>query len=730
VSRRAASLLAASASLSLGSGSLYGCEPQPEDGLEVGSETDLDQSSSPPSARERALARLAEASGRARAEADFARIPASDGQLGLDPYRIIALEPAPQGPRYLVLARGRDRALLIDGRGVVLDSAPTPHQPTGVAQLGGELLVVGTGEARVARLRRDGDELEVAGSLDLPRGRSPRDIAARPSSPDRAPESPSVWIVDEGNHRLHTLAGSGSELAEVDSRPHCRGPIRIEAVGGRLLTNCLLEHRLRIEPMDPGGPSGSIGMVIEHDGPMWGFDLSGDLLAITGVEDRPLERRDGGFGYIDSFLFVYRLEVDGPPTLVRSLNLSELGAVTPKWVRWTGPGRLALAGYATDTLLTIDWDPSALRSGATSGDPVITRAAWLPGTHDALPVPTELARSELTRSELGWLGVSPLLDSLVSRAPERPEARALALVVDGVEPDQRSFDEHLGEALVFTTAMAPSNTSEGKRSRFTCETCHFEARVDGRVHFTGRERDGERVHATSKPLLGLFPNPPHFSRALDRSLDVMADNEFGVANRFSADADIRTGWFTLSDTQLPWLALLPGWPGTVDGEGLRSALMAFLRRASMPQNPSTREREHFEPLEAEGAAVFATHCEDCHQARLSTDEPDTRQPFATWESLLFANGGLHNGPITWASDAYAATRILPFVHERGARVPSLRRLHLKWPYFTNGRADTLEAVLVGFRVDPADHDLEPATGPEHGLDTGQRAALLAFLGLL
>ena len=62
--------------------------------------------------------------------------------------------------------------------------------------------------------------------------------------------------------------------------------------------------------------------------------------------------------------------------------------------------------------------------------------------------------------------------------------------------------------------MAPSSSSEGAKSRFSCETCHFEGYVDGRTHHTGR---GD-VRATTKPLVGLFNNRPHFSRALDPDL--------------------------------------------------------------------------------------------------------------------------------------------------------------------------------------------------------------------
>ncbi len=102
---------------------------------------------------------------------------------------------------------------------------------------------------------------------------------------------------------------------------------------------------------------------------------------------------------------------------------------------------------------------------------------------------------------------------------------------------------HLGEALFFTTLMGPWNKSDGPLSRFTCETCHFEGYVDGRTHHTGR---GD-VHAVTKPLLGLFNNRPHFSRALDPDLVSVAFNEFRVAGAKSG----RDPWYRAFDGRDP-----------------------------------------------------------------------------------------------------------------------------------------------------------------------------------
>jgi cytochrome c peroxidase len=101
-------------------------------------------------------------------------------------------------------------------------------------------------------------------------------------------------------------------------------------------------------------------------------------------------------------------------------------------------------------------------------------------------------------------------------------------------------------------------------------------------------------------------------------------------------------------------------------------------------------------------------------------------PFDRWESLVLAPAGA----IVWTDAARAKTGVEPYVHAAGTRVPTLRRLYKKWPYFTNGSATTLADVLVRFASTPqrSYHDGAPA-GATH-LSPGEAAAVLAFLDLL
>jgi cytochrome c peroxidase len=279
--------------------------------------------------------------------------------------------------------------------------------------------------------------------------------------------------------------------------------------------------------------------------------------------------------------------------------------------------------------------------------------------------------------------------------------------------------ERLGEALFFTTLMAPWNRSDGPLSRFTCETCHYEGYVDGRTHHTGR---GD-VHAVTKPLLGLWNNRPHFSRALDDDLTTVAFNEFRVAGAKS-DHD---PWFTLRTLDAPWVSRLGYTADSLSPELLRKALMTFLMAFNHRPNPMVIGRSGFSDGERAGAGVFRERCESCHEARLASDLPASRVPFDRWEALVMAR----EGAIVWGKAQYEKTGIEPYVHDLGARVPSLRRLYKKKPYFTNGSAPDLQAVLAEARVVPEGFRHAPPT-PDRGatLDASSQAALLAFLDLL
>jgi cytochrome c peroxidase len=88
------------------------------------------------------------------------------------------------------------------------------------------------------------------------------------------------------------------------------------------------------------------------------------------------------------------------------------------------------------------------------------------------------------------------------------------------------------------------------------------------------------------------------------------------------------------------------------------------------------------------------------------------------------------GPIVWARDSYEKTGIEPYVHPSGSRVPSLRRLYKKRPYFTNGSAADLDDVLARAGTAASGFSHAGIDGSTPLLGARSRAALRAFLDLL
>jgi cytochrome c peroxidase len=201
----------------------------------------------------------------------------------------------------------------------------------------------------------------------------------------------------------------------------------------------------------------------------------------------------------------------------------------------------------------------------------------------------------------------------------------------------------------------------------------------------------------------------------------MVHSEFKVANRHNG----RDPWFALTSADLKWWKHVDGLPRQLSAEKLRESFTEFLIDFSHRRNPAA-DHANFTALERRGAEAFRDRCASCHAARLIAEEPTSAVAFDRWEQLVLSS----SGPIVWNTATYAKTGIEPYVHEEGARVPSLRRLYKKWPYFTNGSAKSLDEVLDRFASNATTgmHDHAPSGMTK--LSPGDKAALLAFLDLL
>lgn len=635
-----------------------------------------------------------------RRATDFATVPPWPELAGADPYRISPL--APPGAGAAGILRGTSSLVLLDASLRERQRVDAPHGTTGLAVLGDQVVVSGEGSPVLARFRVEKGALVPAGRITLEGVTGLRDVALGKNGFVYAVDTRAGTLV-----ALETDEASWKNGAAKVRRDFPAGiaPFRVLATPTHLVVDDLLGHSLLFFDLDARGAPRASDARIRHDGPIFGFDareVAGDLIVVAGgVEDRALDRRQGFFGFVDSFAFLYRVH-EGVASRLAELDVSELGVVTPKAVAIDAAGADVVSalvlGYGGDRGARVTW-----RNSAPGAPPVVTTFPVLPGT-------TAIARVDAHE----FLLSSTLLDSWGTL---RPEGFSRTEPVPNGAP-RRSAESRVGEALFFTTLMAPGATSDGAHSRFTCETCHFEGYVDGRTHFTGREN----VYATTKPLRGLFDNRPHFSRALDPDLATVAMNELRVANAGTGTSE----WFTLNQADFPWIRDLDPAADVTSPLDLRRALMSFLMDFSHDENPRVRGRSAFTEEERAGAASFRDRCESCHEARTASDVATSRLPFEAWKHAIFSP----SEPIVWARATYEKTGVVPYVHESGARVPSLRRLEEKRPYFTNGSAADLEHVLDRARFAGGTFFHDGAPPGAASLPESERRALASFLVLL
>ncbi|MDP2346064.1 MAG: hypothetical protein Q8O67_34320 [Deltaproteobacteria bacterium] len=478
-----------------------------------------------------------------------------------------------------------------------------------------------------------------------------------------------------GAQEMGRCAAGGLGLTSLQRLPH------------HVVALSSLAHALVVFPLDDDGvPVCALASREDFNGLLFTMiaseDEGGVDVVVSGIEDAPLDRAGGSFGHIDSFLFGVRFEAFGP-TRVWETNLSEPGVVNGKAMVREGDDdadALVVWGTGSGRFAVVDVD-----SGAVSS----TGPAMF-GVQSAIVVD-------------GQRVVASTLEDTVQIGDARIDLGGPASAL-----------ELQGERMVFTTAMGPQQRSTGELSRFTCESCHVGGGVDGRVHDTARRDDeGRPVTATTKPLWGLFENPPLFTRAMDRSVAVMVHAEFKVANANSP----QDPWFSVDDDDVP-----------VDPLALRRSMIAFFASFDPPPNARAYGRGSLDDDEALGLLHFTRRCSSCHEARVFADVEEAADA-DTGAPRLDVVAGLLRGALVFGRSGHEDTGVRPKVHPAGARPSSLRAIGRKTPLLTSGRARDLAQLLEQARVDVDGRFLhEGQTGQP--LSSSERRSLLRFLRLL
>jgi len=608
-----------------------------------------------------------------------ARTSTPSPAFGSDPYSILRV---PQTHEKLILLRNRAVVLLLDSSLEVTDRKPTPRSPRGWVLVNGRYLFL-TGELsnRIVLYRLEQGKLDREFDMRVEGSAGLRDLTYVPSLE-------SLFLIDAPRRRLIQLILSpqwrdGNPTFRKKEYPIGAGALRIKYAHGYLFLNLLLDHRIDVIPLTREGPDFSNKQNITHNGPIWGLDTArrGDnlLIAAVGVEDRLLDRTRGEFGYVDSFLFLYDMPLrgskslsppgSGSPRRFASWNLSAQNIVTPKAVRFehgTNGLEVWVLAFGSDRGAIFQLENFDLLLRKTFQAP--------PGSTDFI-VEQVNATNQLSVT-------TTLLDQVYQLTPDDPASTIRVLGKPSIHNRYPSNEARLGELLFFTTLFSPKNRTEGQLSRFTCETCHFEGTIDGRIHYTGRGR----VFATTKTLRGLANNVPLFSRAGDRSLASMVMAEFHVANQKRQDD------FSLEVAQYPWLKEVKDLPPRLGPLELRKSFLSFFVHFEHRPNPWLAANTKLTSLAVKGLGIFRARCEYCHLATPSTRSEET-VAFQEWRASIEDA----STDLVWGAPFYTKTNILPYVSTKGARVPSLRRVSEKYPYFTNGSSRHLRDVLERFR---------------------------------
>ncbi|MBC8132478.1 MAG: hypothetical protein H7X95_05805, partial [Deltaproteobacteria bacterium] len=281
---------------------------------------------------------------------------------------------------------------------------------------------------------------------------------------------------------------------------------------------------------------------------------------------------------------------------------------------------------------------------------------------------------------------------------------------------QRNTPSARGEVLFYSRALVPNNVAQGSASVYTCAACHADGQIDGRRHPSKRNR----FFSMTKSCRGLRGTEPFLSLGKPDTFAAFADNIVSTHAQGALDAPETFDRYPVTlrlraaDT---WMTV------TLSPEDVRAALAAYM--ADIPVEPSpfvTPGRRTLTATQRRGLAIFRDNCAGCHQLVRSTPRGRTIRRGEIEASLIA-------GEVTLTSPRRHDVGT-PVLGEGGNNPPSLRNVWAAAPYFSDGSAATLDAVL-----DRTDPNAKKIHAPQNAarppiFPPAERAALLDFLKAL
>ena len=258
----------------------------------------------------------------------------------------------------------------------------------------------------------------------------------------------------------------------------------------------------------------------------------------------------------------------------------------------------------------------------------------------------------------------------------------------------------VGERLFYSPAV----WSIPESGAYTCNSCHWDTGVDHRKH---PGRDPGRWEQT-RGLGGVAALHPLFTPGQGQTLAGAVEGLVRLLDvRFEQPTTTR--WWLESRT----ITVKGDGEVTLSAQELREALVAFL--ATLPVERGPLYQEGLSDTAREGLALFLRDCASCH-------EPSP--VMARREKQTDVVGYLATGPLVFAAPLWSKTGVEPYFTARGNRVSPLWELDRGGPFFSNGSASSIEALLHAARPGTR-HVHDGGDGPTYS--TPEVGALRDFL---